>query len=177
LAKPSSGGIWDAREPPRWGHPNATSGQLDHLPASVRWSSLAGPSHPRWLWSRRGLNGPQVWSTVRRRDRRGCTESAAGQWFLIGEASLGWNPSLDHVNPVSVNPALMALALAQHPCSTPAGEFLLTRRGRGGSRTPNRYRSRFCSRDSSRESPLNEMALSRPSDVISRYSQNRLRSA
>ena len=73
LAKLLSGGIWDAREPPRWGYPNATSGQLDHLPASVRWSSLAGPSHPRWLWSRRGLNGPQVWSTVHRHDRRGWT--------------------------------------------------------------------------------------------------------
>jgi hypothetical protein len=41
-----------------------------------------------------GLNGPQRWSTVRRHDRRGPTESAAGQRFLIGDASLGWNPSV-----------------------------------------------------------------------------------
>ena len=59
----------------RWGHPNATSGQLDHLPASVRRSSLAGPSRPWRVWSRRGLNGPQQWSTVRRHDRRGCSQS------------------------------------------------------------------------------------------------------
>jgi hypothetical protein len=94
LAKPSSGGIWDAREPPRWGHPNATSGQLDHLPASVRWSSLAGPSRPRWLWFRRGLNGPQRWSTVRRHDRRGRSRSYCRPTVLIGDASLGWNPSV-----------------------------------------------------------------------------------
>jgi Bacterial regulatory helix-turn-helix protein, lysR family len=81
-----------AREPPRWGHPNATSGQLDHLPASVRWSSLAGPSRPRRVWSRRGLNGPQQWSTVRLYDRRGCSQGTAGQRFLIRHASLGWNP-------------------------------------------------------------------------------------
>jgi hypothetical protein len=57
-----------------------------------------GPSRPgrRWCasYSAAGLNGPQRWSTVRRRDRRGPTESAAGQWFLIGDASLGWNPSV-----------------------------------------------------------------------------------
>jgi len=41
--------VQDAREAARWGHPNATSGQLDYLPASVRWSSLA--RRPSWLWS------------------------------------------------------------------------------------------------------------------------------
>jgi hypothetical protein len=70
-----------------------------HLPASARWSLVAsaGPSRPgrRWCagYSAAGLNGPQRWSTVRRHDRRGPTESAAGQRFLIGDASLGWNPS------------------------------------------------------------------------------------
>src|ERR1700737_3580553 len=34
-------------------------------------------------------DGPQCADT----DRRGSTESAAGQRFLIGDASLGWNPS------------------------------------------------------------------------------------
>ncbi len=76
------------------GSPNATSGQLDHLPASVRWSSLAGPSRPRRVWSRRGLNGPQQWSKVRLHDRRGCSQVTAGQRFLIGDASLGCNPGL-----------------------------------------------------------------------------------
>ena len=78
----------------RWGHPNATSGQLDHLPASVRRSSLAGPSRPWRVWSRRGLNGPQQWSTVRLHDRRGCSQVTAGQRFLIGHTSLGWNPGV-----------------------------------------------------------------------------------
>jgi len=36
---------------------------------------LAGPNRPRWLWSRRGLNGPQQWSTVRLHDCRGCSRS------------------------------------------------------------------------------------------------------
>ena len=42
--------------------PNAMSGQLDHLPALLRWSSLAGPRSRR-VWSRRGLDAQ--WSVVR----------------------------------------------------------------------------------------------------------------
>jgi hypothetical protein len=39
------------------------------------------------------LNGPQLWSTVRRHDHPDGQKSAAGQWFLISDASLGSNPS------------------------------------------------------------------------------------
>ena len=44
-----------------------------------------------------GLNGPQAWSTLPADDRRRWKKRVADQWFLIGVASLGWNPSLPHM--------------------------------------------------------------------------------
>ena len=48
----------------------------------------------------RGLNGPQDGPQCADTTAVAAQESTAGQGFLIGDASLGWNPSIDHANPI-----------------------------------------------------------------------------
>ena len=64
MAKPSSGGIWEAREPPRWGHPKSDIRTARSSTSFGKMELPPGPSRPKWLWPRRGLNGPQIWSAM-----------------------------------------------------------------------------------------------------------------